>query len=399
MNKGILGNNTKYDSRVYPLLNLTSDTDNLSLPNNYDVVRLTSSSVVTVTGIVGIKNKIFTIFNVGLYDIRIANLSSFSVTSNKILVSTGSDVILSPNESLVLFYDDTSKLWRTAGVVKTYSPTDYTYANVYEFTTNIAPSTATGSGGSYVWSLPTGAKVVEFICIASGAGGGSGRRGAASTARFGGGGGAAGGAVWIITKASVITTSIGVSAPAGGAGGAAVTIDDTNGNNGGNGSAASINFNGGYMLIASQGQPGSGGTATSGTGGAFTSNSGDTFRPITSGGNSSVTGDGASIGVSTGLAGTSGAGGGGISSTNTVYNGGVQGAGGPSLLTSQSVITGTIYSSQTGGAASITSAAGSGANGPAYGFGGNGGGASLNGFNSGAGGNGGGAYVRITVWS
>lgn len=399
MNNGILGNKNNYDSRVYPTINLTADADNLSLPNNYDIIRLTSSSVVAVTGIVGIKDKIFTIFNVGAYDVRFSNLSSFSTTSNKILVSNGSDVILSPNESLVIFYDDSSKLWRTAGVVKSYSPSDYNYANTYTFTLSSAPSAASGSNGVYTWSLPVGAKVVEFICIASGAGGGSGRRGAADTARYGGGGGAAGCAVCVNTSASIVTTPISVVVPAGGGGGAAVTVDNTDGNNGGNGANAIVGFNGLNMIIASAGTRGLGGTATAGTGGSFTSNSGYTFRPSANGGNSSVSADAGSTGVSTGLAGTSGAGGGGISAANTAYNGGTQGNGGPAYLTSQSAFTGVIYTARTGGAASITAAAGAGGNGQAYGFGGNGGGASLNGFNSGAGGNGSDGYVRITVWS
>ncbi len=111
MNNGIFSAyNTRYDSSVYPVINLTVDTDNLSLPKNYDIIRLTSSSVITITGLVGIKDKIFTLFNVGSYDIRIANLSSFSISTNKILVSNNNDVILSPNESITLFYDDSKEI-------------------------------------------------------------------------------------------------------------------------------------------------------------------------------------------------------------------------------------------------------------------------------------------------
>jgi len=156
MNYGILSaTKNQYDSKVYPVISITSDVDNLSLPSNYDIIRLTSTNVVNITGIVGIKDKIFTIFNVGTHDIRFANLSSFSVASNKILVSTNSDVIVSPNESITLFYDDTSKVWRTPGVIKSYNPTDFTFANVYEFGVSSAPSTATGSSGTWSWTLPS----------------------------------------------------------------------------------------------------------------------------------------------------------------------------------------------------------------------------------------------------
>jgi hypothetical protein len=404
MNNGIFSAyNTRYDALVYPVINLTVDTDNLSLPKNYDIIRLTSSSVVTITGLVGIKDKIFTLFNVGSYDIRIANLSSFSVSTNKILVSNNNDVILSPNESITLFYDDANKLWRTAGVVKI--STTGQFASVYDFTVTSAPSSATGSSGAWTWTLPSSAKFLEVLAIGAGAGGGSGRRGAAGTARFGGGGGA-GGTASIMTTSTVNLTSftVNVYVPVGGAGAAAVTTDNTDGNNGTSTPLwASVAFNGGGIytshIVAPNGLAGSGGTSSAGTGGVPVSVSSDYFK-ATPGGNSSITGQAGMISVSNGFSGLSGPGGGGISASNVAYNGGTTNHGGPPSPSLQSIFLVTNFATTlSGGNASTTAAAGSGSNGHIYGGGGAGGGASANGFSSGAGGNGRDGYVRITVWS
>lgn len=407
MNNGILSDTKRrYDARVYPVINLTADSNNVQLPREYDIIRITSNAVYTITGIVGIKDKIYTIFNVGLFDIRFANLSIFSMNGNRIIVSTGSDIIVSPNESLTLFYDDVSKAWRTSGVIKSSSPTDFTSANVYEFGVSIAPITATGSSGSWTWTLPASAKFLEVIAIGAGGGGGSGRRGAAGTARFGGGGGSGGSAILVTTSIlswTSLTLTVGVSA--GGPGGAAVIADNTDGNNGASPSMYTyVAFNGANIsaaqIMAPNGQGGFGGSASSGAGGAFVSNSSDSYKP-TSGGASSITGQAGMIAAGNGLAGISGPGGGGIAANNTAYLGGATNFGGPVNPSMQSAFLGVNYNTVTlnGGNASTTAAAGSGSNGYLYGGGGAGGGASANGFNSGAGGNGRDGYVRITVWS
>lgn len=270
MNNGIFSPyNVKYDCTVYPIINLTADSDNLSLPKNYDIIRLTSSSVVTITGIAGIKDKIFTLFNVGSNDIRIANMSSFSVSANKILVSNNQDVILSSNESVVLFYDDSNKIWRTAGVIKSYNPTDFTFANVYDFTVTSSPSDATGSSGSWTWSLAYNSKFVEIITIGPGGGGGSGRRGSAGSVRGGGGGGGSGGiSIHRFSTSLLSSFTATINVPSGGAGAASVSTNDTNGNNGGNGGGyASVSFSGGYSFSAGPGDGGGGGSTTGGSGG------------------------------------------------------------------------------------------------------------------------------------
>jgi hypothetical protein len=268
-----------------------------------------------------------------------------------------------------------------------------TKVEIYEFTRSTKPAAASGSGGSYTFSLPAGAKAVEFLAIGGGGGGGSGRRGAAGSARFGGGGGGGGNATLALVNASNITTAMTIVVGAGGAGGASVTSDDTNGNNGTTGGSSSVAYNSQTSVSASPGSGASGGTAAAGTSGGSSSNGADTWRNTAGTGSSSVSATAGSAFVSPGYAASGGAAGGGISTGNTAYNGGTQ-----FLGSSQQSITGIVLTNQTGGNASTTAAGGNGPSGPNYGYGGNGGGASTNGFNSGAGGNGGEGFVRITVW-
>jgi hypothetical protein len=267
-------------------------------------------------------------------------------------------------------------------------------AQVFQFTRTSAPSDATGSSGNWTWSLPTNARIVEILAIGGGGGGGSGRRGAAGTNRFGGAGGGGATATWVTISASLITTSMNVIIGGGGAGGAARTTDDTDGSNGSNGLNTSITFGGTQWIRANAGLFGQGGSATQSSGGSANSVDQATFRG-SNGGNGSVTGTAGSGFAPTGHAGCGGAAGGGIDTANTIRSPGTQNVG---FNTAQSAALQSSLSTQTGGAASTTANATSGPNGPTYGHGGCGGGASANGFNSGAGGNGGDGYVRITVW-
>lgn len=270
-----------------------------------------------------------------------------------------------------------------------------TKAAVFEFTRTSKPASATGSNGSYSWTLPAGAKLVEILAVGGGGGGGSGRRGAAGTARFGGGGGSSAAVSQATVDASKITTSLTVTVGAGGAGGAAVTTDDTNGNTGLNGGSSSVSYNGLTSAVRGfSGYGGNGGTAASGAGGGGTSVDARTFGS-SSGGNSSATATAGGGFPSAGNVPFGGGAGGGISTGNVAYNGGSTVYANGSLVVA---MTATAAPQISGGAASTTAEGGTGATATGYGAGGCGGGASANGFNSGAGGNGGDGYVRITVW-
>jgi hypothetical protein len=289
---------------------------------------------------------------------------------------------------------------------------------VYEFTRTTKPAAATGSSGSYTFTIPAAAKAVEFFAIGAGGGGGSGRRGAAGTARFGGGGGGSGG-VMILTRsvAELASRTVSIVLGAGGAGGAAVTANDTNGNPGTNGVDTTLVISG-VTLFASRGGFGSGGTAAAGSGGS----GGAALFSGTAGSSSSATAapNGSNVLTNAGYSAGGGGAGGGISTGDVSYGGALgraQGwfAGGQNTNASGGTAPGgngqsasevftQILGAQPGGAGAggaagnASTAGGNGGNGANYGGAGGAGGASFNGFNSGAGGNGGDGYVRLTVW-
>ena len=289
-------------------------------------------------------------------------------------------------------------------------------SEVYEFTRTSRPADATGSNGSYSWTIPANARLVEFFAIGGGGGGGSGRRGAATSARFGGGGGGSGGVMLITrTVADMASRAVAVNVGAGGAGGAAATANDANGNNGSTGGDTSLVISGRDMY-ASRGSGGSGGTNAAGGGGAgggntqylgsAGANSSATATPNGSNGTSfTASGGGAGGGISTGDVSFAGS----IARANGWLVGGalvnsnagtVPGGAGQNAADAFTQVIGAQPGGSGGGGAAgnSTTAGGNGGNGANYGGAGGGGGASFNGFNSGAGGNGAEGYVRITVW-
>jgi hypothetical protein len=291
-----------------------------------------------------------------------------------------------------------------------------TLCDTFLFTRSSKPATASGSNGSYTWSVPATAKFITIDATGPGGGGGSGRRGAAGTVRGGGGGGGSGGRTIYEFPVSELGANLGltIAVGPGGAGAAAVTANDTNGNAGAAGTLPSdvtVTATGAFLARGWNGTGGSAGTTTGGGGGsaAFVS----TFTGIGggSGGGSTPAGGTPGFGVQ---AGQGGGGGGGISAADSAGAGGAGysrevsrnlagnpaggtaggGAGGAGIASAP----GGSGGGGSGGGASTTTAAGAGGSGGAYGGGGGGGGASINGFASGAGGNGGDGVVRITVW-
>lgn len=257
--------------------------------------------------------------------------------------------------------------------------------------------------------------------------GGSGRKGIAGSARFGGGGGSGGGRGEVFVTAAELAAvgntgawTVTIGAP--GTPGAAVTTDNTDGNPGVGGGTTSVQVAGTTtraIALGRAGQPGAGGTPTSGTGGS----PGTGTWPSASGG----AGSGAAgnlAGTPSGKAPGSGGGGGGVPTGNTFSPGGAgswgltgdggspppggstDGSAGPDASVTVAAVYG-YYGWQRlgaggpgagGGASSVLGNGGRGGHADAgYGGGGGGGGAAVNGVgNSGPGGNGGPAMVRIT---
>lgn len=137
--------------------------------------------------------------------------------------------------------------------------------------TSIVPSTTIDVyNANATWTKPTGAKVVEVICIGGGGGGGGGLSAAVSNSRYGAGGGGGGAITSKIFRASDLAATVAVTVPAAASGGAAT------GANGGAGGTVSF----GTHLYSYGGGGGSGGGNTTGggsgggSGGAGVTNSG-----------------------------------------------------------------------------------------------------------------------------
>jgi hypothetical protein len=268
-------------------------------------------------------------------------------------------------------YNPTLNNWDVSAHGETFSPSRHNYSE------------------SGTWNIPTGAKVVEVVCIGGGGGGGGGARNVSGDG--GGSGGGGGGLSRYIFRAEDIGgggANITITVGAGGTAGAATASGTTalSGNNGTSGGTTSF----GTFLYAYGGANGIGGTTTARTGGAggfgmFSGNAGgntSTSATATSAGAGGGGGGGASFGTGSvptasnltqsGSAGSNGAGGLQIS----------PGAGGNGRVSTTTTV----------------SAAGAGG---FFGGGGGGGGEGSTGGATGAGGAGGSGRVgacMITVW-
>jgi hypothetical protein len=255
------------------------------------------------------------------------------------------------------------------------------------------------------WNKPVGAKRVTVTVIGGGGGGGGGSRSVAGVTRFGGGGGSASGIIMAVFEdpATQLDSIEAVVVGAGGAGGSGAVADGTNGfigTAGGNSSFADV--------VSPGGNPGSGGTTTTGTGGTAVAQSSGHLNFYFAAFPSSLTGGaGGSLNGSTGsgtgvLRPTGGGGGGG-------YNGSSHGTGGAGGLISfthiPNILGGSGGAQDTNGGIGVTRlnigtggggggsgavTPGNGGKGGSYGGGGGGGGAglSVNGGNGGEGGDG-----------
>lgn len=260
------------------------------------------------------------------------------------------------------------------------------------------------TAGSFTWTKPENAQLVDVLIVGGGGGGASGRRGADSSNRGGGGGGAPGAVTRHIFEASQLGATVAVFVGSGGAGGAGTTVDDTNGSGGTAGEAstfgtfpAAVGGNGGGL--GSNGGGGSAGPAKNSSIIIYNSTAGNGNSGTAGGLTNAATPTASNAHIPTG-----GGGGGGINAANVVGNGGPgQDMGNAAnLLRAAPTTPGdpgnvSIYRFGTGGAggnASASANAQAGGNG-SVGGGGGGGGASLNGFNSGAGGAGGNGLVIV----
>ena len=292
--------------------------------------------------------------------------------------------------------------------------------------TNVQVFGGAASSGSFTWTKPANAKVVDILLIGAGGGGGSGARQATTSIRGGGGGGSQGVALFARIDAATLASTVSVSVGAGGAGGTAISVNSTNGASGSNGGETSFG-----AWRASYGALGNAGTSTAGgAGGALSTNNlwgmvtptalpgvfGGGAGAATGGGTPTIssyafyfmsTGGGGGAGQAANVTAAAAGGSGGSKAASTALQSGLVssvagGTGGTGA--GVAAIAGTATNGWTGGTGGgggyyiTNTAGGTGAAGGWPGGGGGGGGASDNGFNSGAGGAGANGVAIIVTY-
>ena len=267
------------------------------------------------------------------------------------------------------------------------------------------------TAGTFTWTKPANAKLVNVVVISAGGGGGSGRKAGVSSQASGGGGGGGGSYSARDITASILGSTETVVVGSGGAGGASVTANTTNGTAGVTGGNSSF---GTWIQVTGGGGAGAATTA-SGPAGA-----GSNSRAMFQGGNGSAGGAGAGTltgGSNVNISGAGGGAGGGLPAAATVgftgsaggtalgswFSGGTASGGaiGGNGASAPNVTVGFAASGSAGGGggSSVTGNAGNGGNGGLYGGAGGGGGAALDNVgNSGAGGAGAQGIVIVTTY-
>ena len=275
------------------------------------------------------------------------------------------------------------------------------------------------SAGSHSWTNPSPSvrKLGKFRIVGGGGGGGSGRKGASGTIRCGGGGGGAGAVHEQFFWTDLMANPTSVTVGAGGAGGASVTSDNTNGNAGVAGGSSAFG-----MFRATGGNPGQGGTNSTGAGSSGITDANSIFATVSTpniGTSASTTGgsgvDGTALAVALP---TGGGAGGGVTAADSAsrgahsinngsgtlgvtppFYGGNPNTGLPGDRPTASSLWGTTGRGGSGGGGSTVGNAGAGSDARGPGGGGGGGGAATNAIgDSGAGGAGEPGMVEVIVF-
>lgn len=90
---------------------LNADQNNYA-PGNYDIIRLSSTLAVSITGLRGgVKGRMIRIFNDGLYSISLTHQSASSTAENRFKFSSGFSAIIPPGANVSLYYDATGSRW------------------------------------------------------------------------------------------------------------------------------------------------------------------------------------------------------------------------------------------------------------------------------------------------
>lgn len=109
------------------------------VPGNYDILRLSSSLNVSITGIAnGKKGRRLQIFNVGSYSITLSHQSASSTASNRFKFVNNSDFIIPPDGNALIYYDNTSARWVGGDM-----------ASIYDVSNESTPAQITADQNNY----------------------------------------------------------------------------------------------------------------------------------------------------------------------------------------------------------------------------------------------------------
>lgn len=93
---------------------ITSDQNNYTIGQSY--ARLFSDAARAITGIipfgVGGQSSMLVIANVGSFNITLKNQNASSTAANRIITGTGADLVVAPDQTVMLIYDLTTQRWR-----------------------------------------------------------------------------------------------------------------------------------------------------------------------------------------------------------------------------------------------------------------------------------------------
>ncbi len=104
------------DLRFSTAVEITSDTNDYALPASIGgrfVLRVSTDATRTLTGIAATAaTDSVIIVNIGSNDLVLAHQNVGSAAANRLLMSTGSDITLAPDEAMYLWHDDVTGRWR-----------------------------------------------------------------------------------------------------------------------------------------------------------------------------------------------------------------------------------------------------------------------------------------------
>jgi hypothetical protein len=98
---------------VTTISSFSSSTNNLALDQSKSVFRISSSSVLNLTGLADTSDgREVLLTNIGTNSISITNQDASSTAEYRIITGIGSNEALKPDKTLALYYDGTTKRWR-----------------------------------------------------------------------------------------------------------------------------------------------------------------------------------------------------------------------------------------------------------------------------------------------